>query len=112
MNFTKEFKLFLKARYPILYISTTEEERLEYTIKSAIKESNINRVIYTWDFIDGYLGNPSDNGFGARNPLQALELVQAPVEPFDPEPPSQLQPFAIICNPNVHPLVTSQIAQS
>jgi hypothetical protein len=76
MNFTKEFKLFLKARYPVLYISTTEEERLEYTIKSSIKESNINRGIYTWDFIDGYLGNPSDNGFGARNPLQALELVE------------------------------------
>ena len=76
MNFTKEFKLFLKARYPILYISTTEEERLEYTIKSSIKESNINRGIYSWDFIDGYLGNPSDNGFGARNPLQALELVE------------------------------------
>lgn len=76
MNFTKEFKLFLKARYPILYISTTEEERLEYTIKSSIKESNVNRGIYTWDFIDGYMGNPSDNGFGARNPLQALELVE------------------------------------
>ena len=76
MNFTKEFKLFLKARYPILYVSTTEEERLEYTIKSSIKESNVNRGIYTWDFIDGYLGNPSDNGFGARNPLQALELVE------------------------------------
>jgi len=76
MNFTKEFNLFLKARYPILYISTTEEERLEYTIKSSVKESNVNRGIYTWDFIDGYLGNPSDNGFGARNPLQALELVE------------------------------------
>ena len=45
MNFTKEFKLFLKARYPILYISTTEEERLEYTIKYSIKESNVNRGI-------------------------------------------------------------------
>jgi hypothetical protein len=76
MSFTKEFKLLLKARYSILYVTTTEEERLEYTIKSCMKDLTINRGIYTWDFIDGYTGNPSDNGFGARNPLQALELIE------------------------------------
>jgi SpoVK/Ycf46/Vps4 family AAA+-type ATPase len=76
MSFAKEFKLFLKARYPVLYIPTTEEERLEYTIKSCVKDSSNNRSIYSWDFIDGYTGNPSDNGFGSRNPLQALELIE------------------------------------
>ena len=76
MNFTKEFKLLLKARYPLLYIPTTEEERLEYTIKSSLKDFSSNRGIYTWDFIDGYTGNPNDSGFGARNPLQALDLVE------------------------------------
>jgi SpoVK/Ycf46/Vps4 family AAA+-type ATPase len=76
MNFIKEFKLLLKARYPFLYIPTSEEERIEYTIKSAIKDFSSSRGIYTWDFIDGYTGNPNDNGFGARNPLQALELVE------------------------------------
>lgn len=76
MNFTKEFKLLLKARYPLLYVPTTEEERLEYTIKSSLKDFSSNRGIYTWDFIDGYTGNPNDNGFGMRNPLQALELVE------------------------------------
>ena len=76
MSFTKDFKLLLKARYSLIYIATTEEERLEYTIRSCVKDSSLNRVIYSWDFIDGYLGNPSDNGFGARNPLQALELIE------------------------------------
>ena len=76
MNFTKEFKLLLKARYPLIYVPTTEEERLEYTIKSSLKDFSSNRGIYTCDFIDGYSGNPSDNGFGTRNPLQALELVE------------------------------------
>ena len=84
MSFTKEFKLLLKARYSILYVTTTEEERLEYTIKSCMKDLTINRGIYTWDFIDGYTGNPSDNGFGARNPLQALELI----EKLTPENPA------------------------
>ena len=84
MSFTKEFKLLLKARYSILYVITTEEERLEYTIKSCMKDLTINRGVYTWDFIDGYVGNPSDNGFGARNPLQALELI----EKLTPENPA------------------------
>ena len=76
MTFTKEFKLLLKARYSLVYVSTTEEDRLEYTIKSIVKESSVNRGIYSWDFIDGYIGNPNDKGFGARNPLQALELIE------------------------------------
>ena len=75
MTFVKEFKLLLKAKYPILYVPTIEEERLEYTVRSCVKESGA-RSIYTWDFIDGYTGNPNDNGFAAKNPLQALEIVE------------------------------------
>jgi AAA+ superfamily predicted ATPase len=75
MTFIKEFKLLLKARYSLLYITTTEEERLEYTIKSCVQLYS-NRAIYSWDFVDGYIGNPNDNGFASRNPLQALELVE------------------------------------
>ncbi len=76
MSFTKDFKLLLKARYSLLYVLTTEEERLEYAIRFCIKDSSITRAIYSWDFIDGYKGNPSDNGFAAKNPLQALELIE------------------------------------
>lgn len=83
MSFTKEFKLLLKARYSIIYVPTTEEERLEYTIRSCLKDHS-NRSIYSWDFIDGYVGNPNDNGFGSRNPLQALELI----EKLTPESPA------------------------
>ena len=52
MQFTNELALFLKARYPIIYINTVEEERVEYVIRKNIK-TNLNRSIYTWDFIDG-----------------------------------------------------------
>jgi len=75
MSFLKEFKLLLKARYSLLYISTKEEERLEYAIRSCIQLYS-NRSLYMWDFVDGYTGNPSDNGFSSRNPLQALELIE------------------------------------
>jgi ATP-dependent 26S proteasome regulatory subunit len=75
MSFSKELNLLLKARYPVLYISTFEEDRVEYTIRKAIKSTS-NKAIYTWDFVEGYKTNPNNPRFAAKNPLQALELVE------------------------------------
>lgn len=75
MSFSQEFELLLRARYPLIYIPTQEEERVESTIAQCAKQQG-NRAIYTWDFVDGYQGNPNDVGFGRRNPLQALELLE------------------------------------
>lgn len=75
MNFNDELTLLLKARYPIIYIRTIEEDRAEYVIRKTVK-MNFNRSIYSWDFVDGYTNNPNNTGFAKRNPLQALELVE------------------------------------
>ena len=75
MKFNDELALFLKARYPIIYINTIEEDRVEYIIRKNVK-TNLNRSIYSWDFVDGYTNNPNNEGFAKRNPLQALELVE------------------------------------
>ena len=75
MKFTNELTLFLKARYPIIYINTIEEDRVEYIIRKNIK-TNLNRSIYSWDFVDGYSNNPNNQGFAKRNPIQALELIE------------------------------------
>lgn len=75
MAFTEEFNLLLKARYPILYISSLEEDRIEYTIRKCVKFTG-NKAIYTWDFVEGYVNNPNNKGFASKNPLQALELVE------------------------------------
>lgn len=75
MKFNDELALFLKARYPIIYINTIEEDRVEYVIRKNIK-TTLNRSIYSWDFVDGYTNNPNNEGFAKRNPLQALELVE------------------------------------
>jgi hypothetical protein len=83
MVFSKELNLLLKARYPIIYISTFEENRLEYTIRKTIK-TNSNKAIYTWDFVEGYKTNINNPRFAAKNPLQALELV----EKLTPETPA------------------------
>jgi SpoVK/Ycf46/Vps4 family AAA+-type ATPase len=75
MSFHDELELLLRARYPLIYIPTREEERVEAAIAHSAKQQG-NRAIYTWDFVDGYQGNANDTGFGKRNPLQALEFVE------------------------------------
>lgn len=74
-SFTDEFKLALKARFPLLYISTSEEERLEFTIRRLV-QTNDKQSIYVWDFVEGYQSNPNVKGFGAKNPIQALDLIE------------------------------------
>ncbi|MEL6398215.1 MAG: AAA family ATPase [Cyanobacteria bacterium J06626_4] len=75
MTFQEELLLLLRARYPVVYISTLEEERVEGAIAAAAQQLS-NRNIYTWDFVDGYQGNPTDQGVARRNPLQALEHIE------------------------------------
>lgn len=75
MSFQQEFELMLRARYPILYVPTVEEERLEGTIRQSARALG-DRAVYTWDFVDGYQGSANDTGIALRNPLQALEHLE------------------------------------
>lgn len=75
MSFQEELLLLLRARYPIIYISTLEEERVEQAIATSAQQLN-HRSVYVWDFVDGYQGNPNDAGVARRNPLQALEHIE------------------------------------
>ena len=76
MSFQEELSLLVRSRYPLIYIPTREEERAEGAIAACAEDIGGNRAVYTWDYVDGYQGNPTDNGFGRRNPLQALELIE------------------------------------
>lgn len=75
MSFADEFELMIRACYPLIYVPTPEEERLEMAI-TAIAQRVGNRAVYIWDFVEGYQGNPNSENAARRNPLQALELVE------------------------------------
>ncbi|MEM9164453.1 MAG: AAA family ATPase [Cyanobacteria bacterium P01_F01_bin.4] len=75
MSFRDELGLLIRARYPVIYVPTQEEERAEAAI-AACAQQNGNRSVSVWDFVEGYQGNPNDTGFGRRNPLQALEFIE------------------------------------
>jgi hypothetical protein len=46
MDFLNEFVLLLKARYPIIYISTNEEERIEYLINYCAKKICKSNILF------------------------------------------------------------------
>jgi len=73
--FNQEFSLLLRACYPLIYISSSEEERVERAIASITADMG-NRNTYVWDFVEGYQDNPNNSNFGRRNPLQALEFLE------------------------------------
>lgn len=75
VSFQQEFSLLLRACYPLIYISSSEEERVEKTIAQIIQSMG-NRHTYVWDFVEGYQDNPNNANLGRRNPLQALEFVE------------------------------------
>lgn len=75
MSFSEELELLLRACYPLIYIPTLEEERVEMAIADCCQKLG-DRTLYIWDFVDGYQNNPNYTGFGKRNPLQALELLE------------------------------------
>jgi SpoVK/Ycf46/Vps4 family AAA+-type ATPase len=75
MSFSKELNILLKARYPIIYITSYEEERVEYSLINNLTTIQ-PKIIYNWNFIDGYTANPNIANKAIKNPLQALDLVE------------------------------------
>ena len=67
--------LLIRARAPILWIRSAEEERIETLMKQAAQRLG-NRTLFRWDFVDGLVGLPNRTGEAARNPMAALDSLQ------------------------------------
>ena len=53
MSFEEEIVLFIKAKSPLIYIISAEEERVEYALRK-LMASRLKRVVYSWDFVNGF----------------------------------------------------------
>jgi AAA+ superfamily predicted ATPase len=76
-----QLDLLIRARTPILWIRSLEEERIEALLEQAAQRLG-GRKLLRWDFIDGLGGAPNRSGEAARNPMAALACL-------DPLPPEQ-----------------------
>ena len=68
--------LLIRARTPILWIRSQEEERIAALLSAAAKRLG-NRALARWDFISGLTGWPGRDGEAARNSLAALDSLAA-----------------------------------
>ena len=72
--------LLIRARTPILWIRSQEEERIANLLVAAARRLG-NRAMARWDFIGGLSGWTGRDGEAARNPLAALDsLASLPAE--------------------------------
>jgi hypothetical protein len=76
-----QLDLLIRARTPILWIRTLEEERVVVLLEE-LAERLGQRFLLRWDFISGLSGPTGRLGEAARNPTAALELLATlPPEP-------------------------------
>jgi ATPase family associated with various cellular activities (AAA) len=75
-----QLDLLIRARTPILWIRSREEQRLERLLQQVAQRLG-GRLLLCWDFITGLSGSPNRTAEAARNPLAALDaLATVPAE--------------------------------
>lgn len=83
-SFSSQLTNFLKARFPLLYIPSWEEERVVFTIKNiANDEAQIKtiRKVFSWTNTTGLSTEGITGREETKAPLKALEFIEAFDEP-------------------------------
>ncbi|MFL0788757.1 MAG: AAA family ATPase [Prochlorococcus sp.] len=75
MSWDDHLDLLIRARTPLLWIRSSEEDRLEVLLEQAAKRLAPRRLS-RWDFIDGLQGVLNCEGLGARQPMAVLQWLQ------------------------------------
>jgi SpoVK/Ycf46/Vps4 family AAA+-type ATPase len=73
-----------KARFPYLYISTWEEERVLSAIRAVCEDQTLiktSRIVFTWSSTTGMVGNGQSGKEQSKAPLKALEFIETFEEP-------------------------------
>lgn len=75
MNFDEKLDIYLRARFTLIALVTSEEERVLETVKTVCERAG--RPCFTWDAADGFITlTGKSNPPSARDPLTALEQVE------------------------------------
>ena len=51
MSFERDLDLYIMSSYPILYVPTYEEERVEELIRRVAKNGMLPRAVHFWNFL-------------------------------------------------------------
>jgi len=73
-SWADQLDLLIRARTPILWIRSLEEERVDGLLEQAAQRLG-GRTLLRWDFVDGLSGAPNRSGEATRNPMAALACL-------------------------------------
>lgn len=76
-NLVKEISLYIKARYPIIYLVTSEEGRAEKLVKKASQFTK--KQSFFWSVTEGYYD--TDKFGDDKTPINALNIILGYTEP-------------------------------
>ncbi len=74
-------QLHMAAGYPLLYVLSWEERRVEHHLNLLAAALEPARLLYTWTITEGYSHGPQGAGFAQGDPLAALDFVLEQTEP-------------------------------
>jgi len=74
-SWDEHLDLLIRARTPLIWIRSNEEERLEVLLDQAAERLKPRRLA-CWDFIEGLQGVINQKGLGARQPMVVLQWLQ------------------------------------
>lgn len=83
-DFRTHLSNLLKARFPYLYISTWEEERVLSVIRSVARDEPLiktPRTVFTWSVTTGMVGDGQAGKEETKAPIKALEFIERFAEP-------------------------------
>jgi AAA+ superfamily predicted ATPase len=78
----KELEVLIRARYPLIYVVSWEEERVEQLLAEIAQRRN--KKLFTWTITQGIVRHgtaPSGKSSNTSDPIAALDAVVGQVEP-------------------------------
>lgn len=85
MNFQNELETLIRARYPIIYIISSEETRVQNVVVEIAQKRQ--KKVFEWSYNTGIvpagtsIQSQKNRNVATKDPLQALDLVIEHVEP-------------------------------
>lgn len=72
-----ELEHLIRARYPIIYVASGEEERVEHALQDILSDlngrSSTARQLLYWSITEGFVG--ADKEFDVKDPIKALDFI-------------------------------------
>ena len=75
MSFKEDLTSYVRAGYPILYVTAAEPQRAIKTVQAVADDINGGTSVHTWSYTSGWDGRDAGQPVGTVNPLEVFSQV-------------------------------------